>query len=131
MHLGLNDYIRLDLYSIPNVIWQKSISSRKRFQISNSDIFLKFTDWKEHILTSLGLVSRRNDLRSPPANNSKMMNLGCFSKQTPIKWTIFGWLNLDMMRASIRKSNSAWLELSSGKVFTATAISRGSLGVFL
>ena len=33
--------------------------------------------------------------------------LGCFSKQTPMKWTMLVWLNLLMMSASIRKSISA------------------------
>ena len=85
----------------------------------------------KHSLTGLGLDSLRKDFKSPPAKSSKMINLGCFSKHTPMKWTMLGWLNLDMIKASIKKSISAWFVLSSGKVFTATAISSESLGVFL
>ncbi len=86
---------------------------------------------KNVTLTAFGLESRRNVLRSPAAKSSRTMNLGCFSKQTPMKWTMLGWLNLDMIRASMRKSISAWFELSSGNVFTATAISSGSFMAFL
>ena len=55
------------------------------YNVDSFGHFLKLSVQKDYKLTGLGLDSRRNDLRSPPANNSKMMNLGCFSKQTPIK----------------------------------------------
>jgi hypothetical protein len=35
--------------------------------------------------TGFGLESLRNVLRSPPDKSSRTMNLGCFSKQTPMK----------------------------------------------
>ena len=38
-------------------------------------------------------------------------NLGCFSKQTPMNWTMFGCWNLLMIRASIKKSISAEIQL--------------------
>ena len=91
-----------------------------------------FSWYKNAVLTGFGLDSRRKVLRSPPANSSNTMKRGCLSKQTPINWTMLGWLNLDMISASIRKSISAWLELSSGNVFTATAVSDESpLWLFL
>lgn len=52
------------------------------------------------------------------------MNLGIFSKQTPINRTIFLCMNLDIISASIKKSISAWLLAEySGKVLTATGSS--------
>lgn len=68
------------------------------------------------LLTGFGLDSLRNVLRSPPASSSRTMKRGCLSKQTPMKWTMFGWLNLLIIRASIRKSFSAWFVDSSGNV---------------
>ena len=82
---------------------------------------------KNNALTGFGLDSRRKVFKSPPARSSNTMKRGCLSKQTPMKWTMLGWLNFDMISASIRKSISAWFELSSGNVFTATAISDESL----
>ena len=45
------------------------------------------------------------------------MNLGCLSSQTPIKWTMFVWLNLLIIIASIKKSSSACCEASNGRVY--------------
>ena len=63
----------------------------------------------ESVLTGLGLWSLRKSLRSPPESSSRTMKRGSFPKQTPMKWTMLGCRNLDMMSASIRKSISAWL----------------------
>lgn len=46
------------------------------------------------VLTSLGLVSLRNVLRSPPAISSSRMKRGRACKLTPIHRTMFWWLNL-------------------------------------
>ena len=64
-------------------------------------------------LTGLDLDSLRKVFKSPPARSSRIINLGCLSKQTPIKWTMFGWTNLLIIKASIRKSISAEIEILS------------------
>lgn len=46
------------------------------------------------VLTSLGLVSLRNVLRSPPAISSSRIKRGRACKLTPIHRTMFWWLNL-------------------------------------
>jgi len=67
------------------------------------------------LLAGLGRDSLRKAFKSPPASSSRTMKCGCFSKQTPMKWTTFGWLNLLIISASMRKSFSAWRVDSSGR----------------
>ena len=100
------------------------------FNVSKKKRKYFFYENKNNALTGFGLESRRKVFKSPPARSSNTMKRGCLSKQTPMKWTMLGWLNFDMISASIRKSISAWLELSSGNVFTATAISDESVFKF-
>lgn len=45
-------------------------------------------------LTGRGRVSRRKDLRSPPAMSSSRINRGRACRLTPIQRTMFWWLNL-------------------------------------
>lgn len=81
------------------------------------------------LFTPRGLSSRRKFFKLPPASSSKTMYFGFLSKDTPVKCTMLGWLNLLIISASIMKSVSLWGMVNKGIVLTAMGCS--SLRLYL
>lgn len=59
-------------------------------------------DWFS--LTGRGRVSRRKDLRSPPAMSSSRINRGRACRLTPMQRTMFWWLNLLQSRVGYNQN---------------------------